>query len=47
MLIGNPEGKGGRGCRWEDNDTIDLKEKGVKVLAGLFWLRIESSGRLL
>jgi hypothetical protein len=50
MLIGKPEGKGElvrRRCRLEDNDTNDLKEKGVKVLAGFFWFRIKSSGRLL
>jgi hypothetical protein len=50
VLVGKPEGKRPLGRprrRWEDGIRMDLREIGLGVWIGLYWLRIGTGGRLL
>jgi hypothetical protein len=50
VLVGMPEGNRRLGKprrRWEDNVTMDLREKGSMGRTGFSWLRIGSSGGIL
>jgi hypothetical protein len=40
-LLGKPK------YRWEDGIRMDLREIGLEVWSGFYWLRIGTSGRLL
>jgi hypothetical protein len=50
VLVGKPEGKRPLGRprrRWEDGIRMDLREIGLGVWIGLYWIRIGTGGRLL
>ena len=50
VLEGNPEGRrplGRPGCRWEDNNKMDLREVGWGTRTGSIWFRIGTGGGLL
>jgi hypothetical protein len=50
LFKGKPKGRRPLGrprCRWMDNIKVDLGEIGWRVLTGLIWLRIGTSGELL
>jgi hypothetical protein len=50
VLVGKPEGKRPLGrprCRWEDGIRMDLREIGLGVWIGFYWLRTGTGGGLL
>jgi hypothetical protein len=50
VLVGKPEGKRPLGRprrRWEDGIRMDLREIGLEVWIGFYWLRIGSGGWVL
>jgi hypothetical protein len=50
VLVGKPEGKRPLGrprCRWEDGIRMELRETGLGVWIGFYWLRTGNSVGLL
>jgi hypothetical protein len=50
VLVGNPEGKRPLGrprSRREDGIRMDLRDIGLGVWIGFYWLRIDTGGGLL